>query len=123
MFRTETSKKISQAAKVLSKAFVAEVMCGTTGPRETAELKKKNPNMSDIETAKAMIRHDVSAVKSGLASAGWNGNVDNLMKTTGQFNALANELVERIKREGRKSKAVKAAFEAKPVRPVQLTLW
>ena len=117
--KTETMRKLDDAAKACVAGLETEIACGLTTPEKVREVQSRTKNPTRLEVIKAMIRADLKkAGAAGAARAPFFATVSNAMKSAEQSNYLANAIDARIKRRAWTDRSFDTAYrELFGVRP------
>lgn len=113
--RQKTVEILDALAAAAVENIRAEAALGFTSPAlvEAARAGTKNPTAAEV--VKTMIRSDVKSARALLGEDSETPLVrfmTNVMKTTEQFNYLANSIDARLKRRAKQDETVRSLYEA-----------
>ena len=108
--KKETIKKLDDIAKACVAGLETEIACGLATPEQVREVQAKTKNPTRLEVIKAMIRADLKRAGAASARTPIFATVSNAMKSSEQFNYLANAIDARIKRRAWADKSFDAMY-------------
>ena len=113
--RQKTVETLDALAAAAVENLRAEAALGFTSPAlvEAARARTKNPTAAEV--VKTMIRSDVKSARALLdedAETPLVHFMTNVMKTTEQFNYLANSIDARLKRRAKNDETVRSLYAA-----------
>lgn len=109
--KNSTIENLNNIANMCVAGLEAEIAVGMTTKKDIMDVVSHTKYPTEIEIVKNMIRSDIKKIeKVSSSNTGLMKTIRNIMKTTEQFNYLANTISAKIKRRMRTNDRIKSVY-------------
>jgi phosphopantothenate synthetase len=109
--KNSTIENLNKIANMCVAGLESEIAIGLTTKKDIMNVVSRTKYPTEIEIVKNMVRSDIKTIeKVGSSNTGLVKTIRNIMKTTEQFNYLANAISSKIKRRMRVNDRIKSVY-------------
>ena len=109
--KNSTIENLNKIANMCVAGLETEIAVGMTTKKDIMDVVSRTKYPTEIEIIKNMVRSDIKKIeKVGSSNIGLMKSIRNIMKTTEQFNYLANTISAKIKRRMRANDRIKSVY-------------
>lgn len=109
--KNSTIENLNKIANICVAGLESEIAIGLTTKKDIMDVVSRTKYPTEIEIIKNMVRSDIKSIeKVGSSNTGLMKTIRNIMKTTEQFNYLANTISAKIKRRMRTNDRIKSVY-------------
>jgi hypothetical protein len=109
--KNSTIENLNNIANMCVAGLEAEIAVGMTTKKDIMDVVSRTKYPTEIEIVKNMVRSDIKKIeKVSSSNTSLVRSIKNIMKTTEQFNYLANTISSKIKRRMRVNDQIKSVY-------------
>jgi uncharacterized protein (UPF0335 family) len=109
--KNSTIENLNNIANMCVAGLEFEIATGMATKKDIMDVVSRTKYPTEIEIVKNMVRSDIKKIeKVSSSNTGLIRSIKNIMKTTEQFNYLANAISSKIKRRMRTNDRIKSVY-------------
>jgi uncharacterized protein (UPF0335 family) len=109
--KNSTIENLNKIANMCVAGLETEIVVGMTTKKDIMDVVSRTKYPTEIEIVKNMVRSDIKKIeKVSSSNTSLVRSIKNIMKTTEQFNYLANAISAKIKRRMRTNDRIKSVY-------------